>query len=129
MAGLQFGKSTRERLRDDEIDTKFAEEIYFLLRRHQQQSRVIGMKQAARVRVKGEHGGDPVILLRGANGRLNDRLMSEVDAVKHANGEMQRAAGGPHIVERSGAEFRTHDLAGEPDKKIKDYKTWLGTAW
>lgn len=50
------------------------------------------------MRVKSQHRRQATILMGGMNRRLDDRLVAEVDAVEHANRQVQRAAAGPYIL-------------------------------
>jgi hypothetical protein len=62
--------------------------------------------------MKREHRRRPAVLTRRMDGRVNDGLVSKVNAIEHPNRQMQRTASGPHILKRSGAGFCTHDFAG-----------------
>jgi hypothetical protein len=49
--------------------------------------------------VKSEYRRKATVLPRGMDGRVNHRLMAEMHTIKHAHGQMQRAADGPYILQ------------------------------
>jgi hypothetical protein len=59
------------------------------LNRHDQARRILRAKETTRVRVKSKHAAHPAITPRRKHSGLNHRFMTEMDAIKDTNRQMQ----------------------------------------
>jgi len=96
---LDPGEFQRERLLDDHVDAQPVQHAKFHLRTHDHPRALRRIEQRARVRPERQHARDATGAARRMDGRFDHGLMAEVDAVVHADRQMQRPREQRDLVE------------------------------